>query len=255
MNRRLSMPFAGGPAFVAAVILSVPRAPGRGRIAARRIRIGLAVGAVVTASVARPSAGEAEPDVFGRGEATLAVPLSAPQTDRFYPGFQGQVNGGLSFDWVDLKLTALILALPDRGTPTSQDSSVVGGFGGGVRLKIPYGRYRFTPWLDTDLLYARSSSLNRFGYSVALGAHATPGRQDWLQLGPVIRFTQIVDSDQSHFDSRDAFLLSMGISVEFGHVSTPWTAGEAAVAASSASSASASASASTSASTSDRRVR
>jgi hypothetical protein len=215
--------------------MSVPRAPGRGRIAALRIRIGLAAFALVTASVALPSAGEAEPDAFGRGEATLAVPLSAPQTDRFYPGFQGLANGGLSFDWVDLKLTALILALPNRDTPTSQDRSVVGGFGGGVRLKIPYGRYPFTPWLDTDLLYARSSSLNRFGYSVALGAHATPGRLDWLQLGPVIRFTQIVDTDQSHFDSRDAFLLSIGISVVLGHVSTPWTTSEAAVASSASS--------------------
>jgi hypothetical protein len=233
MNRRFSIPLAGAPGFAAAVIMSVPRAPGRGRIAA--LRIGLAAFALVTASVAIPSAGEAEPDLFGRGEATLAVPLSAPQTDRFYPGFQGLVNGGLSFDWVDLKLTALVLALPDKDTPTSHDSSVVGGFGGGVRLKVPDGRYRFTPWLDTDLLYARSSSLNRLGYSVALGAHATPGRQDWLQLGPVIRFTQIVDSDQSHFDSRDAFLLSMGLSVELGHVSTPWAASQAAVASSTSS--------------------
>ena len=153
---------------------------------------------------------------FARVEATAAFPLRPPQTTYFYPGFNGALEGGLNFGWVDAKITAMLLTLPVRPA-VAGDTSVSGAFGGGVRFKLPYDMFTLSPWIDVDALYDRSATLNRFAYSLAIGLHIPVTSQPTLRLGPVIRFIQIIDTSETRYDDRNAYLLNVGLSVEMDH--------------------------------------
>src|SRR5262249_20078963 len=108
-------------------------------------------------------------DPYGRVELGVAFPLRAPQKDYFGAGFGGRLNLGLDFaQWFGVQLTGQIIDLPARpGAPVTGDA-VPGAVGGGVRLHLPY-RYVVSPWIDADVLYVRTGSLDRLGFSVGVG--------------------------------------------------------------------------------------
>jgi len=152
-------------------------------------------------------------EFFGRIEGAAAFPLSEPQTSRFHPGFNGVLNAGLDFGYVDLQLSTGMLALAGKAT---QSDSISGGVGGGVRFKLPYHLYKYAWFLAADAFYWRTATLNRVAYSVAVGV-LTPLKVDpRVRIGPVVRFMQITNGDSPGYDDRNAYTLMAGIALEFG---------------------------------------
>src|SRR5438132_1580577 len=77
-------------------------------------------------------------------------------------------------EWVGVQVTGQIMSLPGRDGAPSMGSAVPLGLGGGLRFKLPY-RYPVAPWVDVDLLYVRTGSLERLGYTVGAGVHIPVG--------------------------------------------------------------------------------
>jgi hypothetical protein len=181
------------------------------------IVLGVSLSAALGTAGVRAEATPAAPwsNAFARLELAGASPLGSPQSDRFHPGFQGVANGGVGWRWVDLKLTAHFQVLPPKGA-LSEEAAVVGGVGGGFRLKVPGELLRQTPFLDVDLLYARTATLDRFAYSLAIGVHFPIDDAHQFRLGPVLRFLHITNPDRPNFDDRDSYLLTAGVSLELG---------------------------------------
>jgi len=160
--------------------------------------------------------------VFGRIEPAIGIPLSAPQSDRFYPGLHGMIDLGVGLSHVDLKLTGLLLALPGRSNAASSEGTTVGGVGGGIRFRLFQDPLAITPWIDLGALYTRSANLDRFAYSIGLGLQVPVRSRPLSKFGPVVRFTSVTNpSDQEGFDDRNAYILSIGLSVEFD-IATVW---------------------------------
>jgi outer membrane protein OmpA-like peptidoglycan-associated protein len=76
--------------------------------------------------------------------------------------------------------------------------------------------YAASPWIDADVLYARTGGLDRMGFAAAVGV-AMPiddNRRFWI--GPYVRYSHILQGDRIGFDNRDAKILTAGIGLEFG---------------------------------------
>lgn len=146
----------------------------------------------------------------------VAVPLTAPQTDRFETG------GGQSLKvlfglgrYLDLGPSATFLYMPST-TPGAQ-AGVVWGYGGGVRLKRPHDAESFrgiSPWVDADALFIRTGPLNRFGFAAAVGIALPVGAARAFWLGPFVRYLHTTQAEKVGYDDRDAKILSIGLSLE-----------------------------------------
>ncbi len=166
---------------------------------------------------ARASALPAWLDPYGKVEAGVAFPAKSPQSDFFGAGFGGRLNAGIGFHgWFSVQLTAELAALPARGAAPSTDPALPLGLGGGLRVQLPYRGYAVSPWLDGDVLYVRTGSLDRFGYSIGLGLHIPVGAQKMVRVGPFVRVFQILDTDAPHVNSGDAVMVMAGASLEVG---------------------------------------
>jgi len=154
-------------------------------------------------------------------EPGLAIPLSHPQSQLFEIGGSGTIKALWSLnEYLDFGPSATFAALP---TESGQgDSGRAWAFGGGLRLKRPHtspdndSLYAISPWLDADALYVRTGDLNRFGYAVGAGLAVPIGVSRAVWIGPFVRYFQITSPDRANFDTRDARILSVGISLEFG---------------------------------------
>ncbi|MDO9280287.1 MAG: OmpA family protein [Pseudomonadota bacterium] len=170
------------------------------------------------ALLAFPSAAAAV-DVGFKLEPDVAIPLTAPQSERF------GVGGGESLKvlfgltpWLDIGPTASFHLLP--ASEPSAESGVVWGLGGGVRLKRPHdaeGLGGISPWLDADAFYMRTGELNRPGFDAAVGLAIPVGEARRYWIGPFVRYLHIGQPEERvGYDNRDAKLLTMGISFEVG---------------------------------------
>jgi outer membrane protein OmpA-like peptidoglycan-associated protein len=106
--------------------------------------------------------------------------------------------------------------LPDSGALMADSSGRSFAFGAGGRLMRPHdaGRYGISPWLDADLLYVRTGTLDRPGFSAAVGVSMPLDQQRRFWLGPFVRYFQIVQGDRDGFDNRDAKVLTFGFGLE-----------------------------------------
>ena len=164
------------------------------------------------------STGAQAVDVSFKLEPGLAVPLSAPQSEIY------DVGGGESLKllfgltpFLDIGPTSSFTLLP--AAAAQGESGIVWGFGGGLRLKRPWdsqGFYGISPWLDADLLYMRTGDLNRPGFDAAVGLAVPVGASRSLWIGPFVRYMQTLQPTRAGFDNRDAKLLILGVSFEFG---------------------------------------
>src|SRR6478609_12180933 len=109
-----------------------------------------------------------------RIEPGLAVPLTAPQSQRFRPGgevsFKGYLGLGRYFD-VQAGVSFLGLGVATGATPKTMGTAWSDSLG--FRLKRPHdealGRGAFfagSPWVDADALYVRTGGLDRFGVTL-----------------------------------------------------------------------------------------
>ena len=159
----------------------------------------------------------AAPDYSIKLEPGVAVPLSAPQAQIYGAGFGGSVKALFDItDFLDVGPSASLVAVSGSGTAVA--------LGGGVRLKRPHDAsslFGLSPWLDADLLYVRTGPLNRAGFDVAVGVSMPLDESRRFWAGPFLRYFQITQPHREGYDNRDAKILTVGISGEFGSGISP----------------------------------
>ena len=158
------------------------------------------------------------PDLSLKLEPGMAIPLTTPQSEIY------GIGGGQSLklligltDWLDIGPTASFLILP--ANKAGGESGVAWGFGAGVRLKRPHNAETYkgiSPWLDVDALYVATGVLHRPGFDVAAGLSVPIGADRNFWIGPFVRYMHVMQIDRAGFDNRDAKILLMGVSLEFG---------------------------------------
>jgi outer membrane protein OmpA-like peptidoglycan-associated protein len=151
-------------------------------------------------------------------EPGLAMALTNPQSRRTEAGFGQTLN--LLFGvtpYLALGPTAAFTTLPSA--PSMSTPGTAWAFGGGARLMRPHDAIGFhgaSPWVDADLLYVRTGGLDRPGLATALGLSVPLDDRRRFWIGPYGRYFQIVQSERSGFDNRDAKILELGIGLEVG---------------------------------------
>lgn len=150
-------------------------------------------------------------------EPGVVIPTTAPQSAIY------DVGGGQSLKalfginrYLDIGPVASFLFLP-ASTPLAE-SGVVWGFGGGLRLKRPHNQLDsgVSPWLDADLLYMRTGDLGRLGFDAAVGVAFPVDAAKVFWVGPFVRYQQTVNNERMGYDTRDAKIVLIGMSIEFG---------------------------------------
>ncbi len=181
---------------------------------------GATAGCVALFSFALPQAAHAF-DWSLKLEPGFAAPVTDPQSRLFDLGGAVTANGlfGLG-PYVDIGPTVGFVGLPASSANRNSDTGLAWQLGGGFRLKRPHdaghGLGAVSPWLDGDLLYVRTGSLNRLGFSVGAGFAFPVGQERRYWVGPFVRYLQILQGDRVAFDDRDAKLVIVGISFEAG---------------------------------------
>jgi outer membrane protein OmpA-like peptidoglycan-associated protein len=163
-------------------------------------------------------------DVGVKVEPGVAVPLSAPQTQRFTPGgdvsFKGYLGLGRYFD-AQAGFSVLGLGAASGSMPSTIGTAWSDSLG--LRFKRPHdgslergGFYAASPWIDADGLYVRTGGLDRFGLTFGAGVSFPLARKRNAWLGPFVRYMQIVQSEHRGFDDGDARVLLLGLTFELG---------------------------------------
>jgi len=149
----------------------------------------------------------------------VAVPLTQSQSQIFTTGASETIKAFWPvLEYLEVGPSLTFLVLPAR-QPAS-DSGTAWSLGGSLRVRhafdIPYTytHHVVSPWIDVDALYVRTGSLDRFGFAAAVGAAVTIGESRIFWVGPFVRYFQIVQLDDTGHDTRDARILSVGISLE-----------------------------------------
>jgi outer membrane protein OmpA-like peptidoglycan-associated protein len=151
-------------------------------------------------------------------EPGVAIPLSAPQSQVYGVGVGQSLKAlvGLT-PYLDIGPNVSFMILP--ASAALAESGVVWGFGAGPRLKRPHEAtsYRgLSPWLDADLLYVRTGTLDRLGFDAAIGLAVPIGSSRTFWVGPFARYLQVIQPNRAGYDDRDAKLLTLGVSFEVG---------------------------------------
>lgn len=123
--------------------------------------------------------------------------------------------------WLEVGPSATFTTL--AASPSMTDAGTSWGFGGSARFMRPrdaaigQGTLRaISPWIDLDLMYVRTGSLDRPGFAGAVGVSVPIDEQRKFWIGPFVRYSQIVQGEREGFDNRDAKILAAGLSLEFG---------------------------------------
>jgi outer membrane protein OmpA-like peptidoglycan-associated protein len=103
---------------------------------------------------------------------------------------------------------------------------VAWGLGAGVRLHRPHdggaaALLAAAPWASADALVVQTGPNTRPGFAVAVGVAVPVGEARALWLGPFVRYFQIVTHARPGVDARDARLVSVGLSLEWGSGAPP----------------------------------
>jgi outer membrane protein OmpA-like peptidoglycan-associated protein len=173
------------------------------------------------------SAEEGDPLPARAGDFTLklepgiAVPLTEPQSDIFQLGGGQTVKALWALNTLlDIGPSVTYLALPSESA--LDDFGTAATFGGGIRIKRPHHApdndtfYAISPWVDADALYVRTGDLDRPGFAIGAGLSVPVGEARAVWVGPFARYLHILQGERTDFDSNDAKILSVGISLEVG---------------------------------------
>lgn len=166
---------------------------------------------IVLSSGARATAAE----LHGRVEAGPALPVGAPQSDRFGAGGGGQVQAGLSvLPALDVQVFGLAYGAGAKGTG---DTGAVAGGGIGARVLLPReAESTLAPWADAGVGVGATGSFVRGAVTLGAGLGFRVGSD--MRLGPFVRLFQIIGTDGVDIDGTDARLLTGGLALEFGLV-------------------------------------
>jgi outer membrane protein OmpA-like peptidoglycan-associated protein len=169
------------------------------------------------ALLASPSLANAD-DFSFKLEPGVSASLAAPQSQIYGTGGGQSLKAlfGLT-PYLDVGPSASFLFLP--ASTEGAEAGVVWGLGAGMRLKRPHDResyYGVSPWFDADLLYMRTGGLNRPGFDAAVGLAVPIGESRNFWVGPFARYLHTGESERTGYDSRDAKVLIVGVSLEVG---------------------------------------
>jgi outer membrane protein OmpA-like peptidoglycan-associated protein len=190
--------------FFAAVVLAFPSAATAEPGADSPVRSG-------PGSVARPAW-----SISGRLEPGVAAPISSAQSNQF--GVGGGVAAKVAFGvlpMLDVQASGSWMAFPtkDEADRTITKSAVtIATAGGGVRLQRPRSEGGVSPWIDGELAYVRTGSLDRFGAGAAGGVSFLLRGGVWA--GPFVRYVQVVNPGRQGFVDDDARVLLAGLGVD-----------------------------------------
>jgi outer membrane protein OmpA-like peptidoglycan-associated protein len=178
------------------------------------------VGLVVAASPAFADG----PDLTLRLEPGVAIPLTQPQVDRFYPGADLALKPTLGLlPWLDANVTLSGLVLPSRLNGIDAGTAFGGGLG--LRVKRPHdssnmdtGFAATSPWIDTDAQLIGTGKLARPVFSLGIGAEVPTSSARNVWLGPFVRYADVVNSTDTTpgFNNTDAHVLIVGLTIELG---------------------------------------
>lgn len=153
-------------------------------------------------------------------EPGVAVPLTAPQSERYDVGGSLTLKALFGLNkYLDIGPSVTVLQLPAEAKLTQPGTGWT--FGGGARFKRPHdapggseGFFAISPWAEADALYVRTGVLNRPGFAVATGLSIPVGETRAFWVGPFVRYLHILQGTRANYDNHDAKILSVGVSLE-----------------------------------------
>lgn len=144
----------------------------------------------------------------------VAQSLTKPQSERFYTGGSVAVKGFTELTpFFDLGLSVSFLGLP------SKLDGIKGGtaYGGGLAARVKTSQEdTFVLWADTDLQVVQTGPLTRFSPSFAVGLSAPTNESQSVRLGPFVRYQHVLQLEKAGYDTTDARVLIVGVSLELG---------------------------------------
>jgi outer membrane protein OmpA-like peptidoglycan-associated protein len=158
-----------------------------------------------------------------RLEPGVAVPLTAPQSQRFNVGGALAVKPELTLGhYVGIGPSGSVITFPSK--IDGIDGPTAWGLGGFLRVKRPHdelntgrGVTAISPWVDADLMAIETGPLHRLGWAVAAGASVPTSDARNLWIGPFVRYEGVhEDSSQVGINTNDAKTLIIGVSFELG---------------------------------------
>lgn len=152
-------------------------------------------------------------------EPGVALPLSSPQSRNFDTGGGETIQAlWMANDAMDVGASASFLTLPSAAS--GGQPGTAWSLGGTLRFRRPRVATRTfaaaSPWAEVDVLYVRTGGLNRPGFAAAAGIALPVGEARVFWIGPFLRYFQIVERERAGFDSTDAKIVSLGLSLEVG---------------------------------------
>jgi len=151
-------------------------------------------------------------------EPGLSIPLTPPQSQLFKLGISEDIKVlWLLTPYLDLGPSISFTTLPTK--IDLKDSGTAWSLGGSLRLKTPKSYdvfYSLYPWVAADLLYVRTDSLNRTGLAASIGISIPTNEEKSILIGPFVKYMQIIQLEKKGYDTRDARILSIGVSLEIG---------------------------------------
>lgn len=152
-------------------------------------------------------------------EGGVAAPLTTPQSNLFTAGGFGAARVHLGIlPFLDVAPGVSVLALAGKN---GGDVGTAWGVGGGLRLKRPHnnndeGWSAVSLWVDSNLQYAYTGGLDRFGWDVGLGAALPTSEERNVWVGPFVRYASVFSDTRVGFNTDDSKTLIGGISLELG---------------------------------------
>jgi outer membrane protein OmpA-like peptidoglycan-associated protein len=154
-------------------------------------------------------------------EPGVSFPLTTPQSDLFTAGGQLSVKGLWSINrYLSAGPAITFIALP--AADAASQFGTAWGFGASLLVRRPHdlpdnaGFYGISPWADLDAMYVRTGPLNRPGLAIGAGLAVPIGRNRAFWLGPFVRYTQILQGTRAGYNTDDAKILAVGLSLEVG---------------------------------------
>src|SRR3954462_4627832 len=165
-------------------------------------------------------------------EPGVGLSLAAPQKDRFKLGGAATVKGlvGSEGGWFNVTAGLTFLGLPAQSGYESTSVGTAWAPSLGLRVQLPresdhmrmqkphvhesWGGAK--PWMDGDFMYVRTGGLDRAGFAAAVGLAYPVGESRQFQIGPFVRYFQILQGNRAGYDNRDANTLILGVSLETG---------------------------------------
>jgi outer membrane protein OmpA-like peptidoglycan-associated protein len=151
----------------------------------------------------------------------VSFPVTRPQSSLFDTGGSLTVKGLWSLNrYLSIGPGLTYTALPTSGAKS--DSGTALAVGPSLVLARPRDLpdndrfHNLSPWVDVDAQYVRTGPLNRAGFAVGAGVAMPIGKARAFWLGPFVRYAQVIQGSRAGYDTNDAKIVTVGLSLDVG---------------------------------------